>query len=71
MTVLPHALRTHAICTEKAASEEMRSLREKLPSGSALTALKNHDSFGDELGMPIHFKGVFLPVFFESWYSLL
>jgi hypothetical protein len=29
----------------------MRSLRDKLPSGSALTALQNHDSFRDEYGM--------------------
>jgi hypothetical protein len=55
-------------CLEKAASEEMRSLREKLPSGSALTALQNHNSFRDEYGMSssstINFCNLaFLPVF--------
>ena len=33
------------------AMEEMKNLREKLPSGSALKALQNYDLFGDEIGI--------------------
>ncbi len=41
--------------TEQAASEEMKRLRGKLPSGSALLALQNYEAYaGDELGMFIH-----------------
>ena len=32
------------------AMEEMKSLREKLPSGSALKALQSYDLIGDEIG---------------------
>ena len=36
--------------TERAALEEMKRLREKLPSGSALLALQNFNVLGDKLG---------------------
>ena len=49
MTLLQHGVMYYSL-SEMEAMEEMKNLRGKLPSGSALKALQSYDVLGEEIG---------------------